>query len=110
VGFVVDELALGPHGRRQLGKPKLRWLDCIENNLKSITVKKLKKKAEDGSVWVIILKEALVKLIRAVCRRRRRKEGGGGGGEVALGRGFLIWVLPVSGIASFLYTLYNLRN
>jgi hypothetical protein len=46
----------------EAGRPKLRWLDCIENDLKSMGVKRCRKKAEDRSVWAIILKEALVKL------------------------------------------------
>jgi hypothetical protein len=51
-----------PDGRRKAGRPKLRWLDCTENYLKSMDVKRWRKKAEDGSVWAIVLKEALVKL------------------------------------------------
>jgi hypothetical protein len=38
------------------------WLDCIENNLKLMGVQRWGKKAEDRSVWAIILKEALFKL------------------------------------------------
>jgi hypothetical protein len=51
-----------PEGRRKAGRPKLRWLDCIENDLKSMGFKRWRKKAEDRSVWTVILKEALVKL------------------------------------------------
>jgi hypothetical protein len=51
-----------PDGRRKAGRPKLRWLDCIENNLKSMGVKRWRKKAEDRSAWAIILKQTLVKL------------------------------------------------
>ena len=47
-------------GRRKAGRPKLRWLDYIENDLKSMVVKRWRKKAEDKSVWTIFLKEALV--------------------------------------------------
>lgn len=38
---------------------KLKWLDCSENDTKSMGVKGYRKKAEDRSVWAIILKEAL---------------------------------------------------
>jgi hypothetical protein len=38
-----------PDGRRNAGRPKLRWLDCIENDLKSMRVKSWRKKAEDRS-------------------------------------------------------------
>jgi hypothetical protein len=51
-----------PGGRRQARSPKLRWLDCIKNDLKSMSVKGWKKKAEDRIAWAIILKKALVKL------------------------------------------------
>jgi hypothetical protein len=51
-----------PDGRRKAGRPKLRWLDCTENDLKSTAVKRWRKKAEDRSVWTSILKEALVEL------------------------------------------------
>jgi hypothetical protein len=44
------------------GRPKLRWVDCTGNDLKSMGVERWGKKAEDRSVWVIILKEAVVKL------------------------------------------------
>jgi hypothetical protein len=43
-----------PGGRRKTGKPKFCWLDCIENDLKSIGVKRLRKKAEYRSVYAII--------------------------------------------------------
>jgi hypothetical protein len=44
--------------RRKTGRPKLRWLDCIESDLKSMDVKRWSKKVEDRSVWAFILKEA----------------------------------------------------
>jgi ribosomal protein L20 len=49
-------------GRRKAGRPKLRWLDSIENDLRYMCVKRRRKKAEGRSVWVVIVKEALVKL------------------------------------------------
>jgi hypothetical protein len=37
----VKNVLLGkPYGRRTAGRPKLRWLDCIENDLISMGVKK----------------------------------------------------------------------
>jgi hypothetical protein len=32
-------------GRRKAERPKLRWLDCIENELKLMGVNRLRKKA-----------------------------------------------------------------
>jgi hypothetical protein len=49
------------YGRRKAGSPKLRWLDCIDIDLKSTGVKRWRKKTEDITLWVIILKEALLK-------------------------------------------------
>jgi hypothetical protein len=63
-GTVKKVFLRKPDGRRKAGRPKLRCLDCIDYNLKSMGVKRWKKKAEDRSVWTIILKEALVKLWR----------------------------------------------
>jgi hypothetical protein len=51
-----------PDERRKAGRSKLRWLDCIANDLKSVGVERWRKTAEDRSVWAIILKEALVNL------------------------------------------------
>jgi hypothetical protein len=57
----VKKIFLGkPDGRRNAGRPKLRWLGCVENDLKSMGVKRWRKKADDRSVWAVILKEALV--------------------------------------------------
>jgi hypothetical protein len=62
-GRTVRKVFVGkPDGRRKAGRPKLRWIDCIENDLKSMGVKILRKKAENRSVWAVIVKEALVKL------------------------------------------------
>jgi hypothetical protein len=59
----VKKVFLGKaDGRRKAGRPKLRWLDCIENDLKLMGVKRWRKKAEDRSAWAVFLKEALVKL------------------------------------------------
>jgi hypothetical protein len=49
-------------GSRKAERPKLRWLDSVENDQISMSVKSWKKKAEDRSVWAIILKVVLVKL------------------------------------------------
>jgi hypothetical protein len=62
-GRTVNEVFLGePGGRRKVGRPKLRWLDRIENDHKSMGVKGWRKKAEDRSAWAIILKVPLVRL------------------------------------------------
>jgi len=51
-----------PDTRAKAGRPKLRWLDCTENDMKSVGVKKWRKKAEGIFVWAVIPKETLVEL------------------------------------------------
>jgi len=60
-GTVKNVFLRKPAGRRKAGRPNLRWLDCTENDLKSMCVTGWTEK-EYKSVWAIILKEALVKL------------------------------------------------
>jgi hypothetical protein len=50
-----------PGGRRKPGKPKLRWFDCIKDDLKTGN-RRWRKNAEDHEELVVILKAAMVKL------------------------------------------------
>jgi len=44
----VQKVFLGKTGRRRkAGRPNLKWLDCIENDLKLMDVKRWRKRAED---------------------------------------------------------------
>jgi hypothetical protein len=62
-GRTVTEVLLGkPDERRKAGRPELRWLDCMDNDLKSDVVRRRRKKTEDLYVLAIILKETLLKL------------------------------------------------
>jgi hypothetical protein len=36
-----------PRGRRNPGRPRLRWLDCMEDDLKTLGVRRWRKRAED---------------------------------------------------------------
>lgn len=58
---VKEVLLRKPDGRRRAGRQKLIWLDCCEEDLKSMGVKGWKENAEDRSVWTIIPREELVK-------------------------------------------------
>jgi hypothetical protein len=60
---MVKRVVLGnPGGRRKPGRPKLRWLDCVEDDLKTLGVRRWRKRAEDREEWAITLKEAMFKL------------------------------------------------
>jgi hypothetical protein len=61
--MMVKRVFLGNPGRRMKpGRPRLRWLDCVENDLKTLRVRRWRKRAEDREEWAIILKETMVKL------------------------------------------------
>ena len=47
----IKKVFLGkPNGKRQATRPKLRWLDCTENDLQLMGIKRWRKKAEDISM------------------------------------------------------------
>ncbi|PSN51904.1 hypothetical protein C0J52_12790 [Blattella germanica] len=49
-------------GRRDRGRPRLRWTDCVERDLCSLGVRYWRRKAENRNKWAIIIKESLAKL------------------------------------------------
>ncbi|PSN38229.1 hypothetical protein C0J52_22200 [Blattella germanica] len=51
-----------PGGRRYGGRPRLRCLDCLEEDLRRMGVRRWRKKAENREEWVVIAKETLAKL------------------------------------------------
>jgi hypothetical protein len=60
---MVKRVFLGNPGRRRKpGRPRLRWLYCVEDDLKTSGVRRWRKRAEYREEWTIILKQAMVKL------------------------------------------------
>ena len=49
-----------PEGKRSFGKPRKKWLDDVENDLKKMSVRGWRKMAKDRSAWKLILKKARV--------------------------------------------------
>jgi hypothetical protein len=49
-------------GRRRVGRPRLRLLDDIEADIKALSVKRWRIKAQDNKKWSAILREAEAEL------------------------------------------------
>jgi hypothetical protein len=48
-----------PEGRRDIGRPKLRWLD---DDIKALGIRRWRIQAQDINEWTAIKREAKVKL------------------------------------------------
>jgi hypothetical protein len=49
-------------GRRGRGRPRLRWLNDVEDDLRMVGVKRWRRKALEREEWALVIKEAKVKL------------------------------------------------
>jgi hypothetical protein len=47
-----------PHGVRRAGRPKLRWEDGVDQDMRILEVKNWKKVALDRDEWAKLLKKA----------------------------------------------------
>ena len=48
-------------GRRCRGKPKLKWIDDVEEDLRSMGVKRWRKRTLDRREWAAMVREAKAK-------------------------------------------------
>jgi hypothetical protein len=51
-----------PEGRRDIGGPKLIWLDDVEDDIKALGIRRWRIKAQDRNGWTAIKRETKVKL------------------------------------------------
>jgi hypothetical protein len=51
-----------PVGRRDIGRPKFRWLDDVEDDIKALRTRRWRIKTQDRNEWMAIKREAKVKL------------------------------------------------
>ena len=49
-------------GRRGRGRPRLRWIDDVEDDLKKLGVKRWRAKALDREEWASVIREAKAEL------------------------------------------------
>jgi hypothetical protein len=49
-----------PEGRREVRRPRLRWLDDVKADVKVLGIKRWRIKAQDRKVWSAILRNAKV--------------------------------------------------
>jgi hypothetical protein len=51
-----------PEGKREVGRPKLGWLDDVEAHIRTLGIKRWRLKARDRTKWMVIVSEGKVKL------------------------------------------------
>jgi hypothetical protein len=61
-------------GRRGIGRPRLRWLDDVEADIKALGMKRWRIKAQDRKEWSEILREAKTKLKGREIREEEKEQ------------------------------------
>jgi hypothetical protein len=57
-------------GRRGRGRPRLRWIDDVEDDLRNMGIKRWRIKVLDRAEWASVIKEAKAKLKGPQCYRK----------------------------------------
>ena len=60
-------------GRRGRGRPRLRWINDVEDDLRKLGVKRWRTKALEREEWISIIQEAKAKLKGPWCYRKKKK-------------------------------------
>ena len=67
-------IVLKPEGIRRVGKPKLRWSESVEEDLKNMGVRNWRCNQQDREQWKTILEEADVNQGLQCQRKKKKKE------------------------------------
>jgi hypothetical protein len=59
-------------GRRGRGRPRLRWINDVEDDLRKLSVKRWRRKALERELWASIINEAKAKLKGPYCFRKKK--------------------------------------
>jgi len=71
--YILNYLLGKLEGRRGRGRPRLRWINDVEDDLRKLGVKRWRTKALDGEEWASIVREAKAKL-KGPWRYRKKKK------------------------------------
>jgi hypothetical protein len=57
-GIVKRIMLVKPEGKRKKGRPRMRWMDGVEKDLRNLAVVNLKTKTKEQDGWRKILEHA----------------------------------------------------
>jgi hypothetical protein len=60
-------------GRRGRGRPRLGWIDDVEEDVRNMGNKRWRIKVSDRAEWASIIKEAKAKLKVLYCYKKKKK-------------------------------------
>lgn len=66
--YAKKAMAAQPYGKRKVGRPKKRWQEDVEEDLKHLGVKNWRQKARDREEWRKLLRQAKAQLLGCSAR------------------------------------------